>query len=41
VDMDIPVVADHEVMVMDRCVVGANAKGRHLKNVCPGRDFTP
>jgi len=34
------VVADYEVMHMAG-VTGANEKGLHLKNVLPGRDFTP
>jgi len=41
VGLDIKIVADQEVMRMDAAVTGANVKGRHLRNVVPGRDFTP
>ena len=35
------IVADHEVMAMVNAVAGANDKGKHLRAVNPGRDFTP
>ncbi len=41
VDIPIRLVADQEVMRMGASVTGANAKGKHLKNVIPGRDFSP
>ncbi|PIE57926.1 MAG: proline--tRNA ligase [Desulfobulbus propionicus] len=41
VGIQVPVVADQEVMTMVNCITGANEKGVHLKNVNPGRDFTP
>ena len=41
VDLEMKVVADHEVMGMASCVTGANEKGHHLQGVIPGRDFAP
>ncbi|PIE66087.1 MAG: proline--tRNA ligase, partial [Desulfobacterales bacterium] len=41
VGVELKVVADYEVMQMPGCVTGANEQGMHLKNVLPGRDFTP
>ncbi|WP_028580626.1 proline--tRNA ligase [Desulfogranum japonicum] len=41
VKMDLTIVADQEVMAMATCITGANVKGTHVKNVVPGRDFTP
>jgi len=41
VDLNLPLVADCQVMSLRNITVGANDKGFHLKNVNPGRDFTP
>lgn len=40
IDLNMPVVADHQVMSMTNMVTGANQDGVHLKNVNLGRDFT-
>ncbi len=41
VDLNVPLYADREVMAMANFVVGGGAADIHLKNVNPGRDFTP
>jgi prolyl-tRNA synthetase len=41
VGLEIPVHCDHEVSVMASIVCGANAADAHLRDVVPGRDFTP
>ena len=41
VNLAIPVIADREVMAMANFVTGAGEEGVHLKNVNPGRDFSP
>ncbi len=40
IGLTMPVVADHQVMVMANMVTGANQEDVHLKNVNLGRDFT-
>ncbi len=37
----IDLIADNEVLVMRNAICGANESDYHLKNVNPGRDFTP
>ncbi|MFC1809392.1 proline--tRNA ligase [Candidatus Omnitrophota bacterium] len=34
------IVADHEVANMINFISGANKDDKHVKNICPGRDFT-
>lgn len=41
VDLDIRIVADHEVVHLVNAIAGANKTGYHLVNVNPGRDFVP
>lgn len=41
VGLKIPVYADWDVMGMADFVSGANQADKHMKNVTPGRDFTP
>ncbi|QGG48211.1 proline--tRNA ligase [Heliorestis convoluta] len=36
---NIKIYADREVMKMSRAVAGANEENKHVKNICPGRDF--
>ncbi len=38
---DLPIFADTAVMQLVNAVAGANKKDTHLRNVNPGRDFTP
>jgi len=40
IDLDITVVADHEVEAMRNFTVGANEKNYHVRNANLGRDFT-
>ncbi|NLB34973.1 MAG: proline--tRNA ligase [Elusimicrobia bacterium] len=37
----VPIYADTEILSMKNAVSGANIKDYHLKNINPGRDFTP
>ncbi len=39
-NLDMPVVADNQVMVLNNVVTGANEHGFHMLNVNPGQDFT-
>lgn len=41
VGLSVPVLADHSVMSVVNGVTGANKTDFHLRNVNPGRDFTP
>ncbi len=41
VDLEIPVIADNEVMAMRNFIVGANETDCHIENVNPDRDFVP
>ncbi len=41
VGLNIPVVADPEVMALSEAICGANAGGQHLAGVVPGAHFSP